>query len=238
MVTLAITGYLIAVFRKLSTLSPEMNPFVDEKMVRDAQMDLSRDKNEKRWSQTSSTDSQTSFLKSNAIPFFAATKTKSRGPHAPAPGSQGRYQYQTLDVDEFGFGMNAERREEILGAGYGQDHKAEQKDKKRGVEMPSVAGLKRGRKVVRPLSIASLRGKKQDPRSTYASVESTPIDSEWDRSAGFEMSPKIAGEPNGTNTPTSWRSSVTLGHPNTALHPQGLNGDGPRFRRPSGEKVN
>ena len=162
LVTVLLNIYLIHAFRKLQSLPADGNPYFDDEDP------LIEDNNEKRWS-ASTADSETPMLGGGRTVPFAATRIAPQKPVATG----GKYTYQTLSLDNFDIGADSRRdsrREETLGAGYGQVESEFGKsqpadDDDEHFSAPSrtntMSSLKRTR-AVRPSSIGTLKGLKRD----------------------------------------------------------------------------
>jgi hypothetical protein len=210
LLTLGCSIYLVNACRKLASLPPDHNPFVEDE---DPHLAI----NEKRWS-ASSADSETALLTGSpkaerTLPFAATRQKLNPGLHKPPPHSEGKYHYETLNFDDLDLGTR--RAPETLGAGYGQVKPEPEPERS-----PTKTSLKRGSRVVRPLSISSMPG---TPKSLKRS--SVRYDQDNDDSISI---------------PESKRSSIVSqgvqGYSKQTLLPTGTqDGREWRFRKVSGE---
>ncbi|KAF8535791.1 hypothetical protein BDD12DRAFT_853823 [Trichophaea hybrida] len=215
-ITLTLGLYLVHALRKLSNLPPDANPFVEDE---DPQLSVK----EKRWS-SSTTDSETPFLETEkrAIPF-AATRQKVDGAYTPPRG--GKYTYQTLSLNsidlDVGESRRDSRREEKLGAGYGQVE-----------ETPRTPTLKRGSRVARPASVCSTPSN-DTPRSTK---RSSIVVSEYTLAQEDVHVPIPESQRNSVVSQKSWGTGGAVqGYSKASLLAQGNDGKEARFRKVSGE---
>ncbi|KAI5844842.1 hypothetical protein BZA05DRAFT_408657 [Tricharina praecox] len=156
--TLGLSLYLIHCFRQLEVLPPDHNPFVADEDPR-----LAVNEKSQRWS-TSTRESEAPL--GRKVPF-AATRA--------APN---KHTYQTLDIDSIDFGESRARKE-VLGAGYGQAEQREEDRPESPASSTTAPSLKRGSRVVRPLSISSMPGKPMGLKKN-AYIPPPPSDDEGD----------------------------------------------------------
>jgi hypothetical protein len=203
LITLLVSLYLTHYFRILANLPPDMNPFTND-MGTDA-------KNEKRWSAFTASTTSTTFSATRKLPFLDTRqkiKDKRRtGEHVPATPSEGKYTYQTVDIEETDLGPANVRRTEILGGGYGQ------------VPEPSMPiSLKRGSRTIRSESVYS-RSEAKSVSTYETSTEIPPPEGP----VSIMEDPKASVQTFG---------SGVLGYSKASLYPGGREG---RFRKVSAE---
>jgi hypothetical protein len=210
LITLVLSLYLIHALRKLANLPPDANPFVEDE---DPHLSVK----ENRWS-SSTVDSETSFLDSEkrTVPF-AATRQKV---DAYTPPRGGKYTYQTLSLDSMDHGDSRRdsRREETLGAGYGQVQ-----------EKPGTPTLKRGSRVSRPASVCSTPTNGTPRSAKRSSVQS-------DYTLAQEDMPIAESQRSSVVSQKSWgNGGAVQGYSKATLLTQGMEGREARFRKVSGE---
>lgn len=218
-ITLGCSLYLVHAFRKLDSLPPDYNPFVEDE---DPHLAV----NEKlRWS-SSTADSETALLQGKnpmqeqRTRPFAATRIKlNPSLHKPPPHSEGKYHYESLNFDELDLGTR--RDTETLGAGYGQAPSVPEPERS-----PTKTSLKRGSRVVRPSSISSMPGTPTSLKRASISTYATAAEQRYDETVPI---------PESQRSSVISHTSTVQGYSKQALLAAKQEGREWRFRKVSGE---
>ena len=218
--TLSMSLYLIHAFRKLASLPPDHNPFVEDD-------DLQLAASEKvRWRETSDIP----FLGGRKVPFVATRGLPHEQPSTPIasvyPESR-RHTYESLKLDPSDF-LESPREKQVLGVGYGQVQ-ADEIEVERGE--PSRSSLKRGSRVMRPASIVSLPQRTSIRGGAFIPVDDHDYDDD-DSALIVEERGRSPAEPVGGKKKT-WGGAAVHGLSKTALLE--TKESGWKFRRFSGQ---